>query len=397
MKSRCSVACAAMVVGWVCSASGAGPLTPPVGAPSSTDKPLIEVEPRTVINDANTPGDADSRYRITQPGSYYLVQNEPIAGVRHGIEIAASDVTIDLMGFTLFSSNPLPIGSPPVSLDGITLDGSRENITIRNGTVRGFGEDGVDVPAGNSRFEDLLVIGNEGNGLFAGARSLIARCRVSDNGASGVIANDNLLLVHCIAAGNGAVGFGLTGGYSHAIGSSAFFNGGTGFAVGFNSHIANCSAIGNDIGFGLGSASMITDSDASLNSSWGIQAIEIFIDQGAHIERCMVTGPGITVQGHGLVRDCVVVNTTGDGIRVGGRNNRIEGNHVNQAATAYRVNSPGNLIIRNSASDCATDYSINAGNRYGAIVTSPGPAPAVAGGPAASTLGTADPWANFAY
>src|SRR4029079_14214982 len=77
-----------------------GPLTPP-GAPAPTMKTLDEVEPRIAVNSTNTPGDADSLDKITQPGSYYLTGN--ITGVfgKMGIEIAANGVTIDLMGFEM--------------------------------------------------------------------------------------------------------------------------------------------------------------------------------------------------------------------------------------------------------------------------------------------------------
>ena len=45
-----------------------GSLTPPAGPVAPTPGP----EPRIAINATNTPGDADSVYRIAQPGSYYL-------------------------------------------------------------------------------------------------------------------------------------------------------------------------------------------------------------------------------------------------------------------------------------------------------------------------------------
>ena len=53
-----------------------GPLAPP-GAAAPTTKTLDQVEPRIAINSTNTPGDADSLYKITQPGSSYLTGNSP--------------------------------------------------------------------------------------------------------------------------------------------------------------------------------------------------------------------------------------------------------------------------------------------------------------------------------
>lgn len=66
-----AVSMAVGMAGFVAVAS-AGPLTPPIGPVSSTYKSMVEVEPRSIINDANTPGTAAARFRITQSGSYYL-------------------------------------------------------------------------------------------------------------------------------------------------------------------------------------------------------------------------------------------------------------------------------------------------------------------------------------
>src|SRR5262245_48602298 len=79
----------------------AGDLGPPAGPVAPTMKPLTEVEPRIAINATNTPGDADSLYRITQPGSYYLTGNVQGVASKSALEIDASGVTVDLMGFTL--------------------------------------------------------------------------------------------------------------------------------------------------------------------------------------------------------------------------------------------------------------------------------------------------------
>src|SRR5262245_55623085 len=82
----------------------AGDLNPPAWPIAPTHKTLTEVEPRIAINATNTPGDADSFYRIAAPGSYYLTGDTTVTGSRSGIEIAASEVTIDLRGYTLRGS-----------------------------------------------------------------------------------------------------------------------------------------------------------------------------------------------------------------------------------------------------------------------------------------------------
>lgn len=57
----------------------AGDLNPPAGPVAPTMKTLDEVEPRIAINRVNTPGDADSLYKITQPDSYDLTGNNTAA------------------------------------------------------------------------------------------------------------------------------------------------------------------------------------------------------------------------------------------------------------------------------------------------------------------------------
>jgi hypothetical protein len=79
----------------------AGPLDPPAGPINGTFRTLAEIEPRTPINSTTCPGDADSLYRITRAGSYYLTGNLTGVSGKSGIEIAVSHVTVDLMGHVL--------------------------------------------------------------------------------------------------------------------------------------------------------------------------------------------------------------------------------------------------------------------------------------------------------
>src|SRR6185436_1945782 len=78
-----------------------GDLNPPAGPVGPTMKPLSEIEPRIAISALTTPGDADSLFRITQPGSYYLTGNVTGVSGKSGIGIASSGVTLDLSGFEL--------------------------------------------------------------------------------------------------------------------------------------------------------------------------------------------------------------------------------------------------------------------------------------------------------
>lgn len=136
MSNRAPHAFACCIAVVTASLALAGPLTPPAGPPASTAKTLAEVEPRTAINDANTPGDTNSIFRITRPGSYYLTDN--IGGAGPGtfaIEIDTNDVTIDLNGFGIFGAGTETIAAIDAS--------GRVNIVIKNGSINSWPSRGV--------------------------------------------------------------------------------------------------------------------------------------------------------------------------------------------------------------------------------------------------------------
>src|SRR5437588_6104511 len=104
-----------------------GSLTPP-GAPAPIFKTLSQVEPRFPISDFQT--------NLTVSGSYYLITNL-FSGTNSNdainIRTNMHDITIDLNGFSIISTNP-PGSDSPV---GIRIS-EATNIVIRNGQFSGF-------------------------------------------------------------------------------------------------------------------------------------------------------------------------------------------------------------------------------------------------------------------
>jgi parallel beta-helix repeat protein len=354
------------------SAWARGPLNPPAGPITSTYKTLSEVEPRTAINLVNTPGDVDSTFRITQSGSYYLTGNLSGEAARSCIEIAASNVTIDLMGFRILGSG--------ASLDGIVVSGSQSNVTIRNGSVRTFGGDGIDVGlAANARLIDVTARNCDGVGVVAGAASVLTRVMVDSNLAGGIHALSSSVLDSCCANDNAVFGFQVNSGSTVAR-CSAGANAGDGFLLELGCRITDCSAFGNQRGI------------VTLN--------------GCSVTGCTArgsSGDGITVASSCLVKDnaCSSNGTGaggGAGILATGSDNRIEGNNCVLADRGIDVNSGGNIIVRNTCSGNTTNWTFVANNYYGPIVDRTGILTlAVSGNAAGSALGSTDANANFSY
>lgn len=354
----------------------AGPLNPPAGPITSTYKALNEVEPRIAVNAVNTRGDADSVYRITQPGSYYLTGNITRASAKSGIEIAANDVTIDLMGFSL-------IGVPG-SLQGIVCDGARNNITVRNEVVRGFGVAGLAISATNmygdgGLLERLHISNNGGHGCHANngtaVRNCVARenngfgfymlqrgsfesCAAVENNGWGISIGDGGSLLNCVAEGNAWEGFNLAGGVV-ASDCSATYNGG--------------------ISFSLFTGCTLTDSTATGNSSDGIYAVSGNVIRG---NNCHANGFG---------------NADGAGIDVPefGSMNRLESNHCAFGDRGIDVDRSANIIIGSTSTQNTVNWTVVAGNVCQVVVAATGSA--VTGNAGGTVPGPTSPGVNDTY
>ena len=159
---------------------------------------LFDSQPRTSIASvAITAGESavvtELPVAITKSGSYTLVDH--LSTRTQGIIIAVDNVILDLKGFSL-------TGSSENHFDGIRIEGAR-NVTIRNGTVKSFGGDGIhesgyEGGGHNHRLTDLLITGNAGSGIYLkGQGHQVHNCMAVQNSKEGIY-----LLESCSAVGN---------------------------------------------------------------------------------------------------------------------------------------------------------------------------------------------------
>jgi parallel beta-helix repeat protein len=224
----------------------AGPLDPPSGPVAPTYKTLGEVEPRIAINPANTPGDIDARFKITAPGSYYLMGNVQSIGGKTAIEIASSGVTLDLCGFE--------VQGGATSEKGIRVsNGGHRGICVRNGTVRECNQLGVDATfAVSCEFKDLRLIRNFGGGLAASNNARVVDCLAEGNSGVGIEVFGDSTVRGCVASG-GATG--IKANYGTIIeGNTVNTNLHDGILVSTSNRIVGniCNGDGNGVGDGAG-------------------------------------------------------------------------------------------------------------------------------------------------
>lgn len=320
--------CAAILIAgaWL---SRAGDLNPPAGPIQPTNRVALNQQSITLP------------YTIVQSGSYVLTSNLTGVAGQSGIVINADDVTVDLNGFSLFGA--------PGTLHGIfaATPGSR-NISVVNGTVRGWGQRGVD--------------------LRNAAASQVSRVRAVGNGTIGIAVGPSSAALECNSDGN-QTGF-VSSGAAELRDCSAGSNIGDGFQVEDGSLVNRSRATGNGARGIAANRSRVMECVARSNGGHGVEAAATCV-----IEGCTADGNGTT--------------SVGAGVRATGNDNRIEGNHAIDNDEGYSIGGVRNLVVKNSAKNNGADYTIGGGNAYGPIVA------AGSGGSLAVLADGAHPWANF--
>lgn len=355
------------LVGLVAGVVVAGPLDPPSGPIASTGKVIGEIEPRIAMSQATTPGDATSVFRITAPGSYYLTGNVQGSAGKSGIVIAASNVSIDLNGFSLVGGSG--------SGSGITSLNQFTSLRICNGTVSSWGGQGVSFAGGSGVVELIISTDNALDGFLIGAGSVMRSCIAQRNASNGILSGGECVITNCTAKANAGVGI----------------------IASVRTHVIGCVATSNSGGFSGSFGSSIIDCTASLNVGTGI-----LVENGCRVSRCYIFQNGF----HGLISDTDGIITdnavrgngtggTGAGIVLSGDDNRVEGNNCTDNKIGVQAFSGGNIIARNTCSGNTQNWNIAANNKC--LVVLGANAGAITGDSGGASLGSTDPNANFTY
>jgi len=377
----------------------------PSAPPGPTMKTLAEIEPGTPISSVP--------YTIAESGSYYLCSNaQTTSSMFHGITIWADNVTLDLKGFAL-------IGEGTAGKHGVVVEGSYKNIKICNGTVRGWGGNGVDLSsAANGQLENLRASDNGGSGLRVGEGSTVKDCAAKSNGNNGIETDSSCTITDCSARYNDAAGFSVGGGGTISN-CSASRNTGTGILCReFSCTVTNCTVVANSVnGISVPNGSIVNNCAARGSGATGIDA-----GWDTTVNGCSAvfnTGDGITATTRCTIKNCtvsvngsdgievehnclVLANTcakngfnSGDsaGIHVTGSGNRIEGNNITGNDTrGIDVDGTRNIIIKNTATGhyvatISKAYTIVSGNAVGQILSSI----------TTGHITSCNPWANFYF
>ena len=129
---------------------------------------------------------------ISASGSYRLTSNLIVGNVNiTAVEIEVDNVTLDLNGFSIIG--PVTCTGDPVTSctssgtgDGVfAISVLRVNTTVRNGTVRGMGDDGISLGKAAS-VSDVLAFENAGDGISCTSSCTVARSKALRNGNTGI-------------------------------------------------------------------------------------------------------------------------------------------------------------------------------------------------------------------
>jgi hypothetical protein len=287
---------------------------------------------------------------LSTPGSYRLGNTITGCAGKNGIEIAASNVSLDLAGFT--------VTGVASSLDGIHVNNGINVVNVSNGFVVGWGSDGIDM--GNAQghiVEDVMSAANTGRGIVVPNKSTVTRSQSYNNGGEGienVASAVHVTITDCDVANNGEGGI---------IGQA------TGILV------RDCTVANNGgVGIDAGASAQIIGNNVHSNTQTGIRVGDVCHVEGNSSARN--GGVGVVAAGSGGY--CVIQHNNVSGNNGGGMliasagalvdSNLIAGNFASGINVSDALAGSPSVITRNTATgNAGADYLLGSGNDVGPI------------------------------
>ncbi len=249
---------------WFCLAAAGVAVSP---AARATDG-VREINQAAALAGGITPGDtAGFPVTLSVAGAYRLTGNlvPPAAtGATSAITITANDVSIDLAGFRVVGPvTGCPAACTPAGTGNGISAVSRSNVSVRNGTIRGFG----------------------GNGIALGSEARIDRVQVAENGDDGIEAGSGAVISSCISRANGDDGIYLGTSSSGVLrGNVVHDNAGDGIDTGYGSTLAG-NVVYENAGNGITtqSGSTVSDNVVSANGTPLVDGDGIEVGADSHV------------------------------------------------------------------------------------------------------------------
>ncbi|MEM6398382.1 MAG: right-handed parallel beta-helix repeat-containing protein [Bacteroidota bacterium] len=369
--------------------------------------------PQEVICDSRIPIDSVARfgsfsgrntaYGIDEPGSYYLTSNIVVPqNNRIGVYIDSDNVTLDLNGYSVIGTQ----ANDGSGTDGIRIQGGRNNVTIKNGMVTGWGEAGIrGFATENCLIQDIVSSSNGSRGFDMGENSVLIECSAFGNGGNGFEGQNGCNFIRCTAGGNTFDGFASRNG-SQFVNCNAYSNGVAGIDANSDITVLGCVASNNgDNGIDVIGNGLVQNCVAYDNSGDGIN-----VSFSSRVAFCMAANnseDGIQLRSGGaVVYGCVAHNNDEAGINAssgGGSRTLIENNGVtDNDSDGIRVEGTNALVISNRASGntklddedffpVPSNYDLSSGTNFGPILQVEN------GGDLSTVTNGNHPYANFEY
>lgn len=364
----------------------AGPLTPPPGAVAPTGRTTEEIFNQigsssagvvadarrgwTPISASTTPGIAGvSRFRIAQPGCYYLTSNIDPGTEPAAIRIDSDNVTLDLNGFAVNASGSSRIGIA-------TANFSHNSIRICNGFLNlSTTATGIFAISDHLLIEDVAIIAESGavGVTLSGVYGVVFRrcrfwARASNPGAAitALTGARSVTYEDVTLSGDGTWAAGLAGAsFSVARRCTLGRVAGSAISFGESSLVETCSAIG--CGIVVGPRSAVVDCHVDIGPGIGIDG-----GSQCQVERCRSTGNatgGIRVGSFSLVRACFVdlhQATAGQfGIKAIGDDVQVIENAIGRCNIGIDFqNVSGCVALRNTLRRCPNTIAVSAGGNW---------------------------------